>query len=251
MAAIAFENIPGTRLYEPVSPAANEALLFLDTTPSSSNSVLSPVTLDKTWDGKPVGYYLFLKKLPDNFSKFQEEAERVLDVPAQPPQHSSFAWLGWKADAATVKAKILIKPAVSGDPVAAEDVAISIPGIPGIHIPAATPVVGEKDDEGNLNAFSFAYPPQPAHDGQPASDPPWASGTVVPMAGNYAGCLKFQALLNAGNSSGNPIRKQVALVSLDPVRPTDSQRTRISLTGVLLNLGQLPSGAFYLEPANA
>jgi hypothetical protein len=251
MAEILFENITGTRLYRPVSPASNEALLFLSTTPGKTRSLAS-LSLDKTWDDEPIGYYLFLKKLPDDDSKFAAQAEEALDLAAHPPKHSSFAWLAWDGKTVTVVANVVIKPEASGDPVVETDTVISIPGFPGIGVAEAAPVLGEKDGDGFLNGFSLAYPPQMAHAGQPASRPPWGASVTVPMAGIYAGCIRFEALLNAPkSSSGNAVRKQVAVVSLDPVRPTDSRRTRISLTDVLLDFGQLPSGAFYLEPANA
>jgi hypothetical protein len=248
MAQIVFESIPGTHLYQPASPAANEALLFFSTASSGKKRALSPLTLDETWAGAPIGYYLFLKKLPDDASKFEQEAAKALDTAMQPPEHSSFAWLTWDGKTATVVARVVMKAAISGDPTVDKDESISIPGFPGVGVAAASPVPGSKDQQGFLNGFFFTYPPQSAHDGQPASGPPWGAGMTVPMSGDYAGCLRFEALLNSPTSSGSAARKQVAVVSLDPVRPTDSRRTRISLTGVLLDFGQLPSGAFYLKP---
>src|SRR5271166_4477053 len=243
MAKILFENIAGTRLNRPVSPVANEALLFLSTTPPDKKRAVSSLSLDETWAGTPIGYYLFLKKLPDDAAKFQQQAEKALDIAAQSPEHSSFAWLAWDGKTVRVVARIVVKAAGSGDPVVESDTLISVPGIPGIGVAAATPVLGDKDGDGFLNGFFLTYPPQPGHDGQPASGPPWGGGMTIPMAGDFAGCFRFEALLNSGRSScGNAMRKQVAVVSFDPVRPTDSRRTRISLTDVLLDFGQLPSG---------
>jgi hypothetical protein len=249
MAEILFENITGTSLYRPLSPAPGEALRFLSTTPPDKKG--APLSLDATWDGTPIGYYLFLKKLPDDDAKFEPEAVKALDLATDPPDHTGFAWLDWDGTTVTVIAQVVMKAASPGDPLVKTDTLISVSGFPGVGVAADAPVLGNKGNEGFLDGFVLAYPPQPAHDGQPASGPPWGGGMTIPMAGDYAGCVRFQALLNAGQSSGNAVRKQVANVSLDPTRPRDNHRTRISLTGVLLDFGQLPSGAFYLEPVHA
>lgn len=250
MAGILFENLPGTRLYRPVAPAANEALLFLMTGPPNRIPAETKLSLEETWSGKIAGYYLFLKKLPGDNVKFEEEAAKALKVTASPPEHSSFAWVSWDSQTVTVVAAIDIQPG-EARPTVKTDSVISLPGFPPIGVGAGSPVRGAKDDDGSLNGFILTYPPQPPHDGQPASGPPWGGGMTIPMSGMFAGCFRFEALLNAGSPSENPVTKQIAEVSFDPVRPLDPQRTRVSFTGILLNFGQLPSGAFYLEPVDA
>ncbi len=248
MAEILFENITGTSLYRPLSPASNEALRFLSTKPPVGKP--APLPLEATWDGAPIGYYLFLKKVPDDDAKFEQAAAKALDLTADPPDHTGFAWLAWDGTNVTVIARIVMKTASPGEPLVKTETLIPGFGFPGVGVAAGAPVLGSKGDDGFLDSFVLAYPPQPAHDGQPASGPPWGGGVAIPMAGDYAGCVRFEALVNTGQSSGDAVRKQVAIVSLDPTRPADSHRTRISLTGVLLDLGQLPSGALDLEPVH-
>jgi hypothetical protein len=259
MPEVLFKNIAGTRLYEPVSPASNEALLFLSIAPAVKKRSVEPLKLSNTWIGEPIGYYLFLKKLPDDPVDFEEQAAEALKIAEQPPKHSRFAWL-LAGKTVRVVAAIHIEPAAKmpvaapvaeSAPTVGSDTEISVPGIPALHFSTGAPVLGENGPDGFLNTFSITYPPIPAREGQPASDPPWSNGTLIPMDGDFAGCLRFPALVNAPQASGNPVRKQLVLVSLDPVRPRDGKRTRITLTSVLLNFGQQPGGAFYIEPVDA
>src|SRR5215471_745984 len=196
MPKIEFENIPGTQLWRPLNPAPNEALLFLSTAAARRAKAVPNVSLEETWEGAPIGYYIFLAKLPDDHAKFEQEAGKVLDIAKAPPEHTSFAWLSWNGTNATVIAKVEMQPGAP-DPTVKTETTVGIVGFPGIGLAVGTPVRGDKDAEGSLRGFVFTYPPQPAHDGQPASGPPWGNSVRCPMDGDFAGCLRFQALLNA------------------------------------------------------
>jgi hypothetical protein len=115
----------------------------------------------------------------------------------------------------------------------------------------SSPVEAVAGSDGALAALSIAYPPQPAHDGRPASLPPSGVGISLALRDAGAGCLRFRALLDdPGSAPARTVaRKRLAEGSVDPLRPFDPRRTYLRLTGVLFDLTREEDGSFSLAPA--
>lgn len=204
--------------------------------------------LDDAWDGRPdVGWLVFLAAPPAPGT-----LPALSDALALLPQrtHTSVAWTTWDGRALGTVQALPIRAAADG-PVTAETATFpAMPGITKLGVLDSSPVGGVRDGDGSLQALSLAYPPQPAHDGRPASLPPSGPGVLLPLAGaDGAGCLRFRALVDDGSrSAGAGARKRLAEVSLDPVRPFDPKRTWTRLTAVRFELARDASGAFTLTP---
>src|SRR4051794_33999513 len=122
MAAIVFDPVAGTSLYQPAAPSGDERLLYLATgTPSSD-----PITLDQAWTGKARGCFLFVDRLPTaaEYPAFQKAVDEWLSTS---PSRSGFAWLGW--DGTTVSPFLQVPVGAGETPVTNAQVLLATPGI--------------------------------------------------------------------------------------------------------------------------
>lgn len=248
MASLSFVQIDNSNWYKPSpAPPAGALLFFIIGKP-----VKPSYTLDETWDPANKGYYLFFDNTPgSDYTLLTNSLQELL--PAEPPSFSSFGWA--KLDTANpsqieeVKLSLLAPTAGSVYPHVTNTVSLyPIPGINAVVFEQESLVFPLTDISGNINGFSFTYPPLPAHDGQPAAQTPIGKGLTLPMGGPMAGGFVFEALLNLPSETGDVSwKKELYNVHQDPLRPDDPMRNQQTDTGITLLLTQHTDGSFSIS----
>jgi hypothetical protein len=238
-------NVPGTRLFEPPPLPDGVLVYFL----GGATKPPATLRLEDAWSGDPApGHLAFLAAAPPRDS-LERLSKALAALPAA--SHTDVVWAAWDG-VALGGLELLPLEATAGAAVTTRTVSFpALAGITKLGVAESSPVEAVTGSDGALAALSIAYPPQPAHDGRPASLPPSGPGLTLPLRGAGAGCLRFRALLDAAGKAAarNVARKRLAEGSVDPLRPFDPRRTYLRLTGVLFDLTRGDDGSFSLAPA--
>jgi hypothetical protein len=214
-----------TSLYQPEQPGRKENLLFLR---MAGGTPPKTIPLEETWaeSGTPphVGYFLFLDAQPTDAKAFEEEIKGSLPAPTA----SAFAWVvtGSPLSVLTLlktKLNSLNAPCVNGD----TQLNLALPGQASVGFGDGSPILAASSD-GIIKGVVVTYPPLAG------AQPPSVSGVMLPLAGDYVGCVRFVGLTPApGGASafGDSVVKALVIVSLDPLNPLDTSRNRVTFTG--------------------
>jgi hypothetical protein len=238
-------NVPGTRLFEP-DPLPDGVLVYF-----LGGEEKPPGTLpfEDAWSGRPdTGHFVFLAAVPPRDS-LERLSKALAALPAA--SHTDVVWAVWDGGALG-GLELLPLRATAGAAVTTRTVSFpALPGITKLGVAASSPVEAVAGNDGALASLSIAYPPEPAHDGRPASLPPSGVGIALALRDAGAGCLRFRALLDdPGSTAARTVaRKRLAEGSVDPLRPFDPRRTYLRLTGVLFDLAREDDGSFSIAPA--
>jgi hypothetical protein len=187
--------------------------------------------LDGTWGPVPakVGYYLFVAE-PIAAPAAFEAALRTLLLQS-PPAASGTAWVAVAADGTPALA---CRIDAGADGAVTADAVIAA-GAMQLVLPAGTPLLASRDATGGLAGFTATVPRVPG------GGTPNGEGTSVPFFGAAGGCVCFTGLFNLF-STPTSATTQVVGVQLDPLRPGDGTRTRVTFTDTTLSLVSDGSG---------
>jgi hypothetical protein len=205
-----------------------EALYFLLADTAGAPDSLP---LDGTWGPVPakVGYYLFVAG-PIAAPAAFEAALRPLLLQS-PPAASGTAWVAMDATGAPSPA---CRIDAGADGAVAADAVVRA-GAMQLVLPAGTPLLAARDAAGDLAGFTATVPRVPG------GGTPNGEGTSVPFFGATGGCVSFTGLFNLVSTPTSAIT-QVVEVQLDPLRPGDGTRTRVTFTDTTLSLVSDGSG---------
>jgi hypothetical protein len=229
-------------LYRPPEDAQDKGtLLFLALEPLAT--LPASIELAQTWGlGAPFpGYYLFLNTMPVKQALIAFNAAILERVPPK-PENSGFAWVMTHNGSAAIQT-LLETRLEDGGVLVKQPAKAQIPEpFNSLILLEGMPVVEAPD------GFVLLYPPLPPLFRQPASLPPDGRGLHIPFAGPLRGCFVFRALYSTDDSAGNPVEKELYNVSVDPLAPTDPDRTYMSPAGLSFRLAET-DGVFTISPA--
>ena len=196
----------------------------------STQSAPASLALEDVWEnaGPPstLGYLVFLQKVPVIDAPALEQDLRDL-LPA--PDDTGFVWVVYTPGtepATDVQTLLAITPDEDDIPCVEGDTELNtLPGHPRVGFYDQSPVIAAYRDE-CIVSFSITYPPIEG------AEPPRGPGPTLPMTGEFIGCLTFNGLVD---KLGAPEKPSVALktrvvVSIDPLRPLDTTRNRMTFT---------------------
>lgn len=187
--------------------------------------------LDGTWGPVPakVGYYLFVAETIAAPAAFEAALRPLLLQP--PPAASGTAWVAVAADGTP---SLACRIDAGADGTVAADAVIAA-GAMQLVLPAGTPLLPSRGPAGDLAGFTATVPRVPG------GGTPSGQGTSVPFFGAAGGCACFTGLFNLF-STPSFATTQVVGVQLDPLRPGDGARTRVTFTDTTLSLVSDGSG---------
>lgn len=230
------DRIGQTSLY---APATGETYVFLlwDAPPEPDPSIPLAATWADVGMAACVGYFAFLRAVPSgtDATKLEAELRGVLPQPAT----TGFAWAEVSPEGELRPLGVVdVALDASDRPIVAKESPITVPkGIPAFRFAAALSVRAAADDSGmmglRVTAESGATP---------------GPGIYVPLAGDHAGCIRFQAFLESTVHDDRTV-KPLADASLDPIRPFDPVRTHVRPVGTSYVLSVDAEGKYHLTPA--
>jgi len=212
-------------------PDSAETFVFLLSDPPAEPPVT--IALEETWEAQRraprTGFYVFLDALPsDRDASVLADALRCTLPPN--PATTGFGWAHCPPSALSPAGAVDVTM-VGGCPAVASDAPIQVRSpMPELTIPAG-----------------LAVRAQPGLAGWTLTDPysRQDAGVTVPLLGRDCGDIRFRALL-ASTVKGDATVKRLADVHIDPVRPFDSTRTRITLLSDEYSLALGPAGTYQL-----
>jgi len=187
--------------------------------------------LDDTWGPAPakVGYFVFVAAAIAAPSAFEAALRPLLLQP--PPAASGAAWVAMDANGAP---SLACRVDAGADGRVAADAVVAA-GAMQCVLPAGTPLLASRSATGDLAGFTATVPTVPG------GGTPNGEGTSVPFFGAAGGCVCFTGLFNLF-STPTSAAAQVVGVQLDPLRPGDGARTRVTFTDTTLSLVSSGSG---------
>lgn len=212
------------------APPGSETWVFLRW---NTTSLPATIPFDDTWaaSGSPkeLGDYAFLLSVPTTSTAPKVE-ELLRSVFSAPNGATGFGWVGSSAVGATAVPTKL----VSNLPVVANDTSVALPpGIMPMGFMAGMSLI-------STNSGLLATLPYPK--------PPVAPvGIEILLFGGLAGCMHFTGALKS-TVQGDTTDKQLADVLVDPLRLTNSKRTRIKPLAVEYALSGTPTSGYTFLP---
>ncbi len=246
---VVLERLGISCLYQPVGDASDGKYVFLLW---GTENPPEKVTLDETWSesgvSKKLGYHVYLKASVTSSNSTIIETILRATLPGEGPKATSIMWVSIVLDPETITGMVDFSIIVnmtfnaSGFPALLEDVNITLPAnMNRIGFGKGAPILVLRDEEGFIQSFIVTYPPI---DGAMT---PINRGILLPMIGEYIGCLQFDGLVGYESfGSGETIKTKVK-VQVDPLEPFLSSRTRIISTAekyLLISDG----GGYQLRP---
>jgi hypothetical protein len=224
-------RIGSTALYE---TGTGEEEVFLRWTPGDERSI----ALDRTWadSGPPPipGYYVFLRSVPPAGEAPALETALRSALPA--PTATGFAWMAWASGRADSYGLVPLVLDVLGRPRVSADVSLRLP--PGaLQLAFAKGMVAAATRRNGLDGLMLTLDPPG----------PGLTGLHVPLLGLLSGCVLLRGLL-ASQVDGDHSVKERADARLDPLRPFDAARNRITPLGERYLLRESPPGSYTLTP---
>lgn len=232
-------RIGDSALYAPAKGLTWLFLLWDVTDPPPS------IPLTDTWSeqGSParLGWYVFVSATPDR--AHAAGLERALRDALPVPVATGLAWVGEDAGSGLdLRGAVAVRSDDQGRPVVAADAPITLPPeLLTLGFLAGMRLALRHEETGEPNGVIAT---RPAYD-----DQPW-TGVVVPLTGSLAGCLTLTALLESTVEHDHST-KLAADVRVDPLRPFDPERTRISPTGAAYALIAETDKTYRLLPVPA
>jgi len=270
---IKFTRFPGTQLFTPDagSPAGSGYMAyFLSTVPDEFPET---ITINQSWDTY-VGFYLFLKSAPKeaDMEKFAAEVTKYFNKEYPDPAYTGFAWLTFNDVAQTVKAEAVVTSLTENESVAiAADTSFYFANY-SMPLKQFAPIVPVKDNEDNIAAFTYEYPP---YEGAPPPRRPY--DIQLPLTGDKRGSLLGQVSLgdlsnnaatgwNASlyyviNYNKQDVAQNYPLFEtgtdqglqilfdyvLNPVEPLNPDKSYLAFTGTSFFLKKNNEGQWYIE----
>lgn len=270
---IQFVRFPGSQLFttDAGSPSGSGYMAyFLSIVPDEFPET---ITINQSWDTN-IGFYVFLKSAPKetDMAKFAAEVTKYFAAAYPAPDYTGFAWLTFNDIAQTIKAEAVVTSLAQNDAVAiAADTSFYFANY-SMPLKQQAPIVPVKDNEDNIVAFTYEYPP---YEGAPLPRRPY--NIQLPLAGNQRGSLLGQVSLgdlsnnaatgwNASlyyviNYNDQDIAQNYPLFEtgtdkglqilfdyvLNPVEPLNPDKSYLAFTGTSFFLQKNNEGQWYIE----
>ncbi|MGH3782196.1 MAG: hypothetical protein ACRDRO_16645 [Pseudonocardiaceae bacterium] len=230
-------RIGSTTLYR---LASGEDYVFLRWAPGSE----SIISLDQTWsDNGPsplCGYYVFLSAIPSRAEE-AAELEAALRAVLPTPSITGFAWAMWQRRDRTADLYGIVTLAIDGTgrPAVTADAALRLPpGLLRFSFIRAMRAQATRNRDG-VDGLLLTI------ESSKSEGPPF--GLRIPLLGTLCGCVLFQGLLASRVQTSQSI-KELAEVRIDPLRPFDAPRTRITQLGEHYVLREESPASYLLTP---
>ena len=270
---IQFIRFPGSQLFTPDAGSATGSgymAYFLSKVPDEFPET---ITINQSWDSY-VGFYLFLKSAPKeaDMEKFAAEVTKYFAREYPAPAYTGFAWLTFNDVAQTVKAEAVVTSFAETNNVAiAADTSFYFANY-SMPLKQLAPIVPVKDNEDNIAAFTYEYPP---YEGAPPPRRPY--DIQLPLTGDKRGSLLGQVSLgdlsnnaatgwNASlyyviNYNKQDVAQNYPLFEtgadqglqilfdyvLNPVEPLNPDKSYLAFTGTSFFLKKNNEGQWYIE----